>query len=69
MDAINSQHPDLVCFTGDLMTDGRQEAGPYTDVLRGIEAEYGVVSVFGNHDFLIYNRNYADNKSCNWRPS
>lgn len=55
VDAINAQNPDLVCFTGDLVTIGRREAAPFTQILTGIRAKYGVASVLGNHDFLIYN--------------
>lgn len=59
VDAVNAQNPDLICFTGDLVTIGKEEAQPYAKVLRSLSARYGVVSVFGNHDFLIYNRAYA----------
>ena len=51
---INKHSPDLVCFTGDMVTAGRKEAEPYTDILRKISARYGVLSVLGNHDFMIY---------------
>lgn len=61
VDSINALEPDLVCFTGDLVTFGVSEAEPYTDILRRIQAKDGVVSVLGNHDFLIYNRSLADN--------
>lgn len=59
VDAVNAQNPDLVCFTGDLVTIGKEEAQPYAQILSSISARCGVVSVFGNHDFLIYNRAYA----------
>ena len=59
VDAVNAQNPDLICFTGDLVTIGKEEAQPYAKVLRSLSARYGVVSVFGNHDFLIYNSTYA----------
>lgn len=54
IDSINAQQPDLVCFTGDLVTMGVAEAAPYADMLRQLRATDGVVSVLGNHDFLIY---------------
>lgn len=54
VERINSLKPDLVCFTGDMVTVGVTEAEPYTEILRGISATYGVASVLGNHDFLIY---------------
>jgi predicted MPP superfamily phosphohydrolase len=54
VDKINSLEPDLVCFTGDLVTVGVSEAEPYTEILRSINAHEGVAAVLGNHDFLIY---------------
>ena len=60
VDTINARRPDLVCFTGDLVTIGKEEAEPYTQVLKGIDATYGVFSVFGNHDLLIYNSRLTD---------
>lgn len=54
VDSINAQQPDLICFTGDLVTIGVSEANPYTDILRQLHATDGVVSVLGNHDMLIY---------------
>ncbi len=56
VDSINAQKPDLICFTGDLVTIGLSEALPYTDILRRLHASDGVVSVLGNHDLLIYTR-------------
>ena len=54
VDSINAQHPDLICFTGDLVTVGVSEAEPFVDILKQLHATDGVVSVFGNHDMLIY---------------
>ena len=56
VDSINTLQPDLICFTGDLVTMGVAEAQPYTRILRGLRATDGVVSVLGNHDLLIYSR-------------
>ena len=60
VDSINALGPDLICFTGDLVTFGTSEAEPYTTTLRQLQAKNGVVSVLGNHDFLIYNRKLVD---------
>lgn len=57
IDEINRHCPDLVCFTGDMVTIGRSEAEPYTDILKNISTEHGVLSVLGNHDFMIYGFN------------
>ena len=60
VDSINAQHPDLICFTGDLVTMSKAEAEPYTDILKQLHAKDGVMSILGNHDFFIYNRSMAD---------
>lgn len=59
VDSINAQKPDLICFTGDLVTVGVKEAEPYTEILRQLKATDGVVSVLGNHDFLLYRRDFS----------
>lgn len=51
---INDQNPDLICFTGDIVNGNPAEIEPYVGVLRQLKATNGVVSVLGNHDFLIY---------------
>ena len=57
IDEINKDQPDLICFTGDLVTLGKSEAEPYTEILQTINSKHGVLSVLGNHDFLIYGFN------------
>lgn len=51
---INRHSPDLICFTGDMVTIGKKEAEPYTEMLKSMKARHGVISVLGNHDFMIY---------------
>jgi predicted MPP superfamily phosphohydrolase len=47
-----------------MVTLGTKEALPYTEMLKSLKAEYGVASVMGNHDFLIYgNRFGSDTKA------
>ena len=58
VDRINELEPDLVCFTGDMVTTGVEEAIPYTSMLKSLKSRYGVVSVLGNHDFLIYSHTH-----------
>lgn len=60
VDSINALQPDLICFTGDLVTINTAEATPYTHILQGLHAKDGVMSVLGNHDFLIYSRALTD---------
>ena len=54
VDSINAQQADVICFTGDLVTFGVAEAEPFAEILRGLHARDGVVSVLGNHDMMIY---------------
>ena len=54
IDSINAQHPDLICFTGDFVGFGVEEAMPFTNILRQLQATDGVTSVLGNHDFALY---------------
>ena len=54
VDSINVQNPDIICFTGDLVSLGVEEAEPYLDILKQLKAGDGVVSILGNHDFIIY---------------
>lgn len=56
VDSINAQEPDLICFTGDLVSLGICEAEPCTEILQALKAKDGIASVLGNHDFFIYNR-------------
>ena len=51
---INSLSPDLVAFTGDLITSESGELDGITDILAGIAAKDGVFSVLGNHDYCMY---------------
>lgn len=54
IDDINSLHPDLVVFTGDLVNYSTSEALPFKSVLEKIQAPLGVYSILGNHDYGDY---------------
>ncbi len=54
--AINNLHPDMICFTGDLVSRKTDEAQPYRDLLALLHAPDGVYSVLGNHDYDNYSR-------------
>lgn len=54
VDSINAQSADLICFTGDIVSLGTDEAYPFAEILRGMVARDGVLSVLGNHDLMIY---------------
>lgn len=63
VEAINATKPDLICFTGDLVSLGPDELTPHIDVLRRLQATHGVCSVLGNHDFFIYSRQYPSDEA------
>lgn len=54
VDSINAQTPDLICFTGDIVTIGVEEALPFKAILQQLHARNGIFSVLGNHDLMIY---------------
>ncbi|MFA6831997.1 MAG: metallophosphoesterase [Bacteroidaceae bacterium] len=47
---VNDQHPDLIVFTGDLVTFKAEELDELKDTLSQITARDGVYSILGNHD-------------------
>ncbi|MGN1239322.1 MAG: metallophosphoesterase [Paludibacteraceae bacterium] len=54
VDSINAQTPDMICFTGDILTMGVEEALPFRTILRQLHARDGIYAVLGNHDLMIY---------------
>ena len=54
IDSINAQEPDLICFTGDFVSFGVEEALLFTEMLCQLHAKDGIASVLGNHDFALY---------------
>lgn len=51
IDAVNSLKPDIVCFSGDLVTSGTEYIDAAAELLGRIESKYGVYAVFGDHDY------------------
>jgi hypothetical protein len=56
VEAIMSENPDLILFTGDLVNDRADEVVPYLQVFNQLKAPLGVYSVLGNHDYGDYVR-------------
>jgi len=54
VDSVNLEQPDLIVFTGDLVSRQSREVLPHMDALSGLKARYGVMSILGNHDYSIY---------------
>lgn len=54
VDSVNAAHPDLIVFTGDLVSRQSRELLPFMEILSQFKAPYGVMSILGNHDYSIY---------------
>lgn len=54
VDSINSLHPDLIVFTGDIVNRKTDELAPFINILSGLKAKDGVFSILGNHDYGDY---------------
>ena len=54
VDSVNAAHPDLIVFTGDLVSRQSREMLPFMDILSQMKAPYGMMSILGNHDYSIY---------------
>jgi predicted MPP superfamily phosphohydrolase len=54
VDKINALEPDMIAFTGDLITMTPDELDNISAALSSLEAKDGVFSVLGNHDYCMY---------------
>ena len=54
MDKINSLDPDIIAFTGDLITMTPDELDSHVPALSSMKAKDGTFSVLGNHDYSMY---------------
>lgn len=51
---INALNPDLIVFTGDLVNFKAEEAEHFEAILARIHAQDGIISIMGNHDYMMY---------------
>lgn len=56
VEKINTQQPDAILFTGDIVTQNSSEFNTTKDILARLHARDGVYSILGNHDYSFYNR-------------
>ena len=54
VETINGLDPDMIAFTGDLITMEPGELLGLKDILSTLRARDGVFSVLGNHDYCMY---------------
>jgi uncharacterized protein len=62
VDIIQTLHPDLIVFTGDLVNFVAGEAISWVGLLQTIKAKEGKYAVLGNHDFGHYALCYDENE-------
>lgn len=56
VDEINALRPDIICFTGDLISMSPDELRPFVPILQQL---HGVYAVLGNHDYMPYSRSVS----------
>lgn len=62
-DEILAQHPDIIVFTGDLVSMRAAEAVPFRSELKRLaSAGIPVYSIMGNHDYADYMREFSDER-------
>lgn len=54
VDRINSLHPDVIVFTGDIVNRRSEELARFMPTLSRLSAPLGVYSILGNHDYGDY---------------
>lgn len=62
VDEINALQPDIICFTGDLISFSPEELDSLRTILRRLHTngENRIYAVLGNHDYMPYTRSYSD---------
>jgi predicted MPP superfamily phosphohydrolase len=48
---VNNENPDIILFTGDLITVHADEVIKFFPILKQLKAKYGMYSVTGNHSY------------------
>jgi len=51
---VNAQKSDVIIFTGDLVNNSASEMEPWIDTFAQMNAQYGMFSILGNHDYGDY---------------
>lgn len=54
VELVNSQHADMIVFTGDLVNQRSAELIGFQNILSDFHARDGVYSILGNHDYGTY---------------
>ena len=54
VDMMNAENPDIICFTGDVVSVFADEMLPHMDALKRLKAKDGKFAILGNHDYGDY---------------
>lgn len=54
VDMMNAEKPDIICFTGDMVSVFADEMLPFMDALKRLKAKEGKFAILGNHDYGDY---------------
>lgn len=69
-DRILSERPDIICFTGDLVTIRSAQAIPFRKILGKLSSTgIPVYSIMGNHDYADYVWNFDESRRIADRDS
>ena len=64
---VNALNPDIILFTGDIITIEPAEMDYTAGILQGLKADDGIISILGNHDYGLYmnpGRRNVVNEEC-----
>jgi hypothetical protein len=53
---VNEQNPDVILFTGDIVSFTSAEVFPFEEAMKQFSAKDGIYTVLGNHDYGEYTR-------------
>lgn len=56
IDRMNAENPDMICFTGDIVSILSDEMTPFLDDLKRLKAKDRKFAIIGNHDYGYYHR-------------
>ena len=54
VDMMNAENPDMICFTGDMVSVLSDEIMPHIDALKRLKAKDCKLAILGNHDYGDY---------------
>ena len=56
VDMMNAENPDVICFTGDMVSILADEMASHMDALKRLKAKDGKFAIIGNHDYGDYHK-------------